>query len=61
MEGGAIAQVCVLNSVPFVVIRAISDKADGSSHMDYPVFEQKAADNSIKLINAMIDKISDIY
>ncbi|SKA63134.1 methylthioadenosine nucleosidase [Eubacterium uniforme] len=61
MEGGAVAQVCVLNSVPFVVIRAISDKADGSSHMDYPVFEAKAADNSIKLINAMIDKISDIY
>ena len=61
MEGGAIAQVCVLNSVPFVVIRAISDKADGSSHMDYPVFEQKAADNSINLINAIIDQITEIY
>lgn len=61
MEGGAIAQVCELNSVPFVVIRAISDKADGSSHMDYPVFERKAADNSIKLINGIIDEITEIY
>ena len=28
MEGGAIAQACYLNSTPFVIIRAISDKND---------------------------------
>jgi adenosylhomocysteine nucleosidase len=61
MEGGSIAHVCTLNDVPFVVIRAISDKADGSSHMDYPVFEEKAANNSIKLINSIIDEITEIY
>lgn len=55
MEGGAIAQVCYLNNVPFLIIRAISDKADGSSHMDYPVFEKKAAENSIKLLAKMIE------
>lgn len=43
MEGAAMAQVCFLNKVPYVIIRAISDKADGSSSMDYPTFEAKAA------------------
>ena len=43
-----------LNKTPYVVIRAISDKADGGAQMDYPTFEAKAAENSIKLINCMI-------
>jgi adenosylhomocysteine nucleosidase len=29
--------------VPFVIIRAISDKADDSAQMDYPTFEAIAA------------------
>jgi adenosylhomocysteine nucleosidase len=43
MEGAAIAQACWLNGVPFVVVRAISDKADGSGKVLYPVFERAAA------------------
>ncbi len=43
MEGAGIAQGCYLNNVPFLIIRAISDKADGSDIVDYPVFEAKAA------------------
>jgi adenosylhomocysteine nucleosidase len=43
MEGAAIAQGCYLNNIPFLIIRAISDKADGSDIVDYPVFEAKAA------------------
>ena len=43
MEGGAIAQVCYLAETPFVIIRAISDKADDSAEMDYPTFEAIAA------------------
>ncbi|ADL32786.1 MTA/SAH nucleosidase [Butyrivibrio proteoclasticus B316] len=43
MEGCGIAQACYLNNVPFLIIRAISDKADGSEIMDYPEFEAKAA------------------
>lgn len=49
MEGAAIAQAAYLNHVPFLVIRAISDKADGSAHMDYPTFEAKAAEHSFRL------------
>ena len=43
MEGAAIAHAAWKNSVPFVVIRAISDKADDSAEMDYPTFEAIAA------------------
>ena len=43
MEGTAIAQAASRNGVPFVIIRAISDKADDSAQMDYPAFERLAA------------------
>ena len=43
MEGAAIAHTAYLNDVPFVIIRAISDKADDSAQMDYPTFEAQAA------------------
>ena len=43
MEGAAIAQTAYRNQVPFVIIRAISDKADNSAEMDYPTFERIAA------------------
>jgi len=43
MEGAAIAHAAWRNGIPFVVIRAISDKADGSAEMDYPTFEAMAA------------------
>ena len=43
MEGAAIAQAAYRNDIPFVIIRAISDKADDSADMDYPTFERIAA------------------
>ena len=43
MEGAAIAHTAYRNGVPFVIIRAISDKADGSAELDYPTFEAMAA------------------
>ncbi len=43
MEGAAIAQTAYRNSVPFVILRCISDKADNSAQMDYPSFEKLAA------------------
>ena len=43
MEGAAIAHAAYRNGVPFVIIRAISDKADDSADMDYPTFERIAA------------------
>ncbi|MFT3741157.1 MAG: 5'-methylthioadenosine/adenosylhomocysteine nucleosidase [Gammaproteobacteria bacterium] len=43
MEGAAIAQVCTEHNTPFVVVRTISDKADASSHIDFPAFIAKIA------------------
>ena len=43
MEGAAIAHTAYKNGIPFVIIRAISDKADDSAQMDYPTFEAIAA------------------
>ncbi|MFA9464096.1 MAG: 5'-methylthioadenosine/adenosylhomocysteine nucleosidase [Velocimicrobium sp.] len=54
MEGAAIAQTAFLNDVPFVIIRAISDKADDSAQMDYPAFEALAIERSIKLMIEMV-------
>lgn len=50
MEGAAIAQTAYRNGVPFVIVRAISDKADDSAGMDYPTFEAQAAERCAQVI-----------
>ena len=54
MEGGAIAQVCYLNDVPFVIIRAMADKADGTLPPDYSEFERQAALRSASIVQYMV-------
>ena len=53
MEGAAIAQTAYRNGVPFVILRAISDKADNSAEMDYPTFETIAAHRCAQVTTAM--------
>ena len=43
MEGAAVAQVCADYAVPFAAVRTISDRADGSAHVDFPVFVRDVA------------------
>ena len=50
MEGAAIGQVCYVNKVPFCVIRAVSDKADGSSGVDYMTFVDGAAKKNANIV-----------
>lgn len=57
MEGAAIAHGAYLNGLPFVIIRAISDKADDSAEMDYPTFEAAAAKHSAALVIEMVKEI----
>lgn len=57
MEGTAIAHTAYLNNVPFVIIRAISDKADNSATMDYPTFEKQAIQHSVRLMRELIPQI----
>lgn len=54
MEGAAIAQAAFLNGIPFLIVRAISDKADDSAQMDYPEFERMAILRSVRLTRALI-------
>lgn len=58
MEGAAIAQTSYLNDIPFLVIRAISDKADDSASEDYPTFERKAAEHCIRLVEGLMEKLT---
>ena len=57
MEGAAIAHAAYLNNVPFLIIRAISDKADDSASVDYPTFEAKAIEHSVKLILELCSRL----
>lgn len=60
MEGAAIAQTAYVNGVPFCIIRAISDDADGNASESFPAFAAKAADNSARLVTEFLKKRGDI-
>lgn len=57
MEGAAIAHTAYLNNIPFVIIRAISDKADDSANMDYETFEKKAVEHSVRLVCGFVREL----
>lgn len=56
MEGGAVAQICCANGVPFLVNRAISDGANEDSGIDYPTFVKMAAENSVKAVCLFLEQ-----
>ncbi len=43
MEGAAVAQVCFDYGLPFAAVRAVSDRADDTAHVDFPVFVKDVA------------------
>ncbi|MGL4391868.1 MAG: 5'-methylthioadenosine/adenosylhomocysteine nucleosidase [Fusobacteriaceae bacterium] len=57
MEGASVAHTCHLFKIPFVIIRAISDKADGSAHVDFKEFVNIAAENSKKIVEDILKNI----
>ncbi|MCQ2492393.1 MAG: 5'-methylthioadenosine/adenosylhomocysteine nucleosidase [Lachnospiraceae bacterium] len=57
MEGASMAQVAYLNNIPFVVVRAISDKADHSAEMNYAEFEHAAIVHTVKLLEEMFKNL----
>ena len=59
MEGAASAVVCIKYETPFVVIRALSDKADGKAHDSYGNFGDIAADHSSSIVIKMLDHLKN--
>lgn len=57
MEGAAVAQACYLNETPFVIIRAISDKADGSQAVEFDTFKAEAGVRSAKVVQRMVQSL----
>ena len=57
MEGAAVAMVCEEYDVPYVVIRAMSDKADGKAHETYENMADIAADNSSRILIRMMEDL----
>ncbi|MGI2260837.1 5'-methylthioadenosine/adenosylhomocysteine nucleosidase [Shewanella sp. GXUN23E] len=57
MEGAAVAQVADMYQVPVVVIRTISDKADGSAHLSYEEAKSATAHNSVAIVLEMLQSL----
>lgn len=57
MEGAAVAQACYLNDTPFVVIRAISDKSDGSQSVEYETFKAESAKRCAAAVQYMVENM----
>ena len=57
MEGVSIGQTAYLNDVPFLILRAISDKADGSAFVAYEDFKDDAI---VNLSNLLIDMLENL-
>lgn len=57
MEGASIAQVCFLDKVPFLVIRSITDKLDGSSKVDFELFLESSSKKASQILKEILKKI----
>jgi len=58
MEGAAVAQVCAMNQVPFVIVRSMSDNADGSAHVNFTEFTRLASRRSYAIVARMLANMS---
>jgi len=59
MEGAAVAQVCVINNVPFVIIRSLSDLANENADIDFETFVLYAAKNSSLIVREIMKLLKE--
>ncbi len=57
MEGASVAVVCNALNIPFFILRAISDTADGSADIDFDTFLASSAKISAEFILEMVERI----
>ena len=60
MEGAAIAVVCTKNRVPFVIVRTVSDKADGSAVEDFSKLHHLVAGNSYAIVRQLLPELEKL-
>lgn len=58
MEGASIAQVCFLDKVPFLIIRSITDKLDGSSKIEFEKFIESSSKKATEILKLILKKIN---
>jgi len=58
MEGGSVAVVCDALDVPFFILRAISDQADGGADIDFDEFLKSSAQNSANYLIKIVEKLN---
>lgn len=57
MEGAAVAHVAMLNDIPFVIIRSMSDKANGEANISFNEFTKIASEQSYLIVKSMIESM----
>ncbi|WP_310549965.1 5'-methylthioadenosine/adenosylhomocysteine nucleosidase [Paenibacillus glufosinatiresistens] len=60
MEGASVAQVCSMNEVPFLILRSMSDQADGSAEMSYREFTELASRRSHEILMYILKRLPDL-
>jgi adenosylhomocysteine nucleosidase len=58
MEGAAVAQVCARHGAPFVVIRSVSDTADGGADVDYREFMPIVARHAKQVVRGVTRRMA---
>jgi adenosylhomocysteine nucleosidase len=58
MEGAAVGYTCFLNSIPFVVLRTISDAAGSDAKDEFERYLKNASENSFQVVSSILESIS---
>jgi adenosylhomocysteine nucleosidase len=59
MEGAAVVQTCRQFGVPCLVVRSITDRADGQAESSYKQFIGPASENAATLVAAIIGRLEE--
>ena len=59
MEGAAVVQTCRQFGVSCLVVRSITDRADGQAETSYQQFITMASENAAALVTAIIARLED--